>query len=77
MYPTLIKDFLFQIKARILQLLSLHGGSVKSIRNVMREYAGHIGMEEGKERGASPMDEDAEDEKEAEQQRILQLVDKF
>ncbi|XP_075734066.1 beta-catenin-like protein 1 [Rhipicephalus microplus] len=53
------------IKQRVLQILNLRGGSIKTIRNVMREYAGNLG--------------DAKDEslKEAEQQRILQLVDRF
>ncbi|XP_037558670.1 beta-catenin-like protein 1 [Dermacentor silvarum] len=53
------------IKQRVLQILNLRGGSIKTIRNIMREYAGNLG--------------DAKDEalKEAEQQRILQLVDRF
>lgn len=53
------------IKQRVLQILNLRGGSIKTIRNVMREYAGNLG--------------DAKDlaAREAEQQRILQLVDRF
>ncbi|KAL4235209.1 Beta-catenin-like protein 1 [Mactra antiquata] len=53
------------IKSRVLQILNMRGGSVKSIRNIMREYAGNIG--------------DAKDPetKEEEQNHILQLVDKF
>ncbi|CAN7991063.1 unnamed protein product [Ixodes hexagonus] len=53
------------IKQRVQQILNLRGGSIKTIRNIMREYAGNLG--------------DAKDEtlKEAEQQRILQLVDRF
>ncbi|XP_023228356.1 beta-catenin-like protein 1 [Centruroides sculpturatus] len=53
------------IKQRVLQILNLRGGSIKTIRNVMREYAGNLG--------------DAKDSaaREAEQQRILQLVDRF
>ncbi|XP_064466463.1 beta-catenin-like protein 1 [Ornithodoros turicata] len=53
------------IKQRVLQILNLRGGSIKTIRNIMREYAGNLG--------------DAKDEnlKELEQQRILQLVDRF
>lgn len=53
------------IKQRVLQILNLRGGSIKTIRNIMREYAGNLG--------------DAKDEslKEVEQQRILQLVDRF
>ncbi|XP_013791309.1 beta-catenin-like protein 1 [Limulus polyphemus] len=53
------------IKQRVLQMLNLRGGSIKTIRNVMREYAGNLG--------------DSEDSvtKESEQQYILQLVDRF
>lgn len=53
------------IKQRVLQILNLRGGSIKTIRNIMREYAGNLG--------------DAKDDqtKETEQQRILQLVDRF
>lgn len=53
------------IKQRVLQILNLRGGSIKTIRNVMREYAGNMG--------------DANDPslREAEQQRLLQFVDRF
>ncbi|XP_056011706.1 beta-catenin-like protein 1 [Ostrea edulis] len=53
------------IKQRIMQILNMRGGSVKSIRSIMREYAGNIG--------------DARDPeaREKEQNRIMQLVDKF
>ncbi|XP_015919518.1 beta-catenin-like protein 1 [Parasteatoda tepidariorum] len=53
------------IKQRVLQILNLRGGSIKTIRNVMREYAGNMG--------------DANDAaiREAEQQRLLQFVDRF
>ncbi|XP_078336676.1 beta-catenin-like protein 1 [Crassostrea virginica] len=53
------------IKQRIMQILNMRGGSVKSIRSIMREYAGNIG--------------DAKDPeaREREQDRIMQLVDKF
>nr|KAG5712178.1 hypothetical protein BaRGS_014528 [Batillaria attramentaria] len=53
------------VKARVMQILNMRGGSIKVIRGVMREYAGNIG--------------DAKDPaaREAEQSRILQLVDKF
>lgn len=53
------------IKQRVMQMLNLRGGSIKAIRNIMREYAGNIG---------NAKDEEA---REIEQQRILQLVDKF
>nr|XP_018911924.1 PREDICTED: beta-catenin-like protein 1 isoform X1 [Bemisia tabaci] len=53
------------IKQRVMQILNLRGGSLKTIRHVMREYAGNLG--------------DAEDSdwKYQEQEHILQLVDKF
>ncbi|XP_075235891.1 beta-catenin-like protein 1 [Lycorma delicatula] len=53
------------IKHRVLQILNLRGGSLKTIRHVMREYAGNLG--------------DAGDIqwRDHEQQHILQLVDKF
>ncbi|XP_054271140.1 beta-catenin-like protein 1 [Macrosteles quadrilineatus] len=53
------------IKQRVVQIINLRGGSLKTIRHVMREYAGNLG--------------DAGDSewKEMEQQHILQLVDKF
>lgn len=53
------------VKQRVMQILNMRGGSIKSIRSIMREYAGNIG--------------DAKDPeaKEQEQNRILQLVDKF
>ncbi|KAK6185496.1 hypothetical protein SNE40_007717 [Patella caerulea] len=53
------------IKQRVMQILNMRGGSVKAIRYIMREYAGNIG--------------DARDDntQEAEQDRILKLVDQF
>ena len=53
------------VKQRVMQILNMRGGSIKSIKSIMREYAGNIG--------------DAKDPeaKEQEQNRILQLVDKF
>ncbi|ESO82870.1 hypothetical protein LOTGIDRAFT_108932 [Lottia gigantea] len=53
------------IKQRVMQILNMRGGSVKAIRYIMREYAGNIG--------------DAKDDstQEAEQDRILKLVDQF
>nr|XP_039260592.1 beta-catenin-like protein 1 [Styela clava] len=52
------------IKQRIQQILNLRGGSVKSIRTILREYAGSIG--EGEDESAK-----------TEQQRIMGLADKF
>ncbi|KAJ8961221.1 hypothetical protein NQ318_008904 [Aromia moschata] len=53
------------IKQRVMQMLNLRGASLKTIRHIMREYAGNLG-EEG--------DKDWRDQ---EQQHILNLVDKF
>ena len=53
-----------QIKQRVLQFLNMRGGSIKSIRSVIREYAGSIG-----DRDDSSVESD--------QQRILGLADKF
>ncbi|XP_026468111.1 beta-catenin-like protein 1 isoform X2 [Ctenocephalides felis] len=53
------------IKARVMQILSQRGASVKTIRHVMREYAGNLG------------DAGSSEWREQEQQHILQLVDKF
>ncbi|XP_054722689.1 beta-catenin-like protein 1 [Uloborus diversus] len=53
------------IKQRVLQILNLRGGSIKTIRNVLREYAGNMG------------DGDDPSAREAEQQRLLQFVDRF
>ncbi|XP_064640145.1 beta-catenin-like protein 1 [Lineus longissimus] len=53
------------IKHRMMQILNMRGGSIKTIRSIMREYAANIG--------------DATDleQREADQNRILSLVDKF
>ena len=53
------------IKDRVVHILSIRGGSVKTIKNVMREYAGNIGNAR------------TQKDQEAEQERILQLVDSF
>lgn len=53
------------IKQRVMQILNLRGASLKTIRHVMREYAGNLGDEAGPE------------SKNQEQQHILNLVDKF
>ncbi|XP_033219184.1 beta-catenin-like protein 1 [Belonocnema kinseyi] len=53
------------VKQRVTRILSQRRASLKTIRHIMREYAGNLG--------------DAADPelKEAEQQHILQLIDKF
>ncbi|XP_074644363.1 beta-catenin-like protein 1 [Tubulanus polymorphus] len=53
------------VKQRVMQILNMRGGSVKAIRNIMREYAGNIGETN-----------DAET-REAEQNKLVALVDKF
>ncbi|CAG9827204.1 unnamed protein product [Diabrotica balteata] len=53
------------IKHRVMQILNLRGASLKTIRHIMREYAGNLGEEGDKEW------------KDQEQQHILNLVDKF
>ncbi|KAJ1528860.1 hypothetical protein ONE63_007232 [Megalurothrips usitatus] len=53
------------VKQRVTQILNLRGKSVKTIRHVMREYAGNLGDAGDKEW------------RDMEQQHILQLVDKF
>jgi len=52
------------IKQRVLTILSQHGGSMKQIKQVMREYAGHIG-------------DDSSESAEIERRRLLSLVDRF
>ena len=45
--------------------MNLRGGSMKAVRNIVREYAGNLG------------DEDEDHEKKSEQEYLLNLVDKF
>jgi len=54
-----------QVKQRVMQMLNIRNASVKTIRNIMREYAGNLG------------ESDDPEQRQAEQQRIIQLVDKF
>ncbi|XP_057668415.1 beta-catenin-like protein 1 [Diorhabda carinulata] len=53
------------IKHRVMQILNLRGASLKTIKHIMREYAGNLGEEGDKEW------------RDQEQQHILNLVDKF
>merc|ERR1719350_34727 len=53
------------VKQRVLQILNLRGGSMKAVRNIVREYAGNLG------------DEDEDHEKKSEQDYLVSLVDKF
>lgn len=53
------------VRLRVLQILNLRGGSIKTIKSIMREYAGSIG------------DAVERDVQRVEQERILQLVDRF
>lgn len=53
------------VKQRVLQILNLRGASMKTIRQVMREYAGNLG------------DAGDKDWRDQEQAHIIQLVDRF
>ncbi|XP_065203764.1 beta-catenin-like protein 1 [Planococcus citri] len=53
------------IKQRAIQILNLKGGSLKTIRQIMREYAGNIG-----ETGSAEWQAE-------EREHVLQLIDKF
>jgi len=53
------------VKARVLQILNLRGGTLKTVRDVVREYAGNLG------------DEEEDHEKKIEQEYLLNLVNKF
>lgn len=53
------------IRQRVTQILSIRGGSIKAIKSIMREYAGSIG------------DAKNRDSQTQEQERILELVDRF
>lgn len=54
------------IKQRVTQILNLRGGSLKTIRQIMREYAGNLGE---KDSSAEWLVEERE--------HVLQLIDKF
>lgn len=53
------------IKQRVVTLLNQHGGSMKDIKAIMREYAASVGDAKSKE------------SREAEKKRILSLIDRF
>ncbi|EDV29036.1 Beta-catenin-like protein 1 [Trichoplax sp. H2] len=53
------------VRHRIQTLLNQHGGSMKAVKDIMREYASQIG------------DANSKDSKDAEQRRILSLIDRF
>ena len=53
------------VKQRIVKILNMRNASMKTIRHVMREYAGNLG------------DAGDPDWREQEQQHVLQLVDRF
>jgi len=56
------------IKQRVLTLLGQQGGAVKQIKQVMREYASHLG---------DATSADPEDSVEVERRRLISLVDRF
>ncbi|XP_065064938.1 beta-catenin-like protein 1 [Rhopilema esculentum] len=53
------------IKSRVMQVLTQHGGSPKDVKEIMREYASHVG------------DSDTNESAELEKRRLLSLVDRF
>ena len=59
-----------------LQILNQRKASVKTIRNIVREYAGNIG-DADKDKSTTEGDEEAAEAREQEQQHLLHLVDKF
>ena len=81
------------IKQRVLKILNQRNASIKTIRNVIREYAGNVGevkdRSSGKQKSSKDDmdieheeligDSDEDDEISAEQERthLLHLVDKF
>eukprot|EP00088_Acartia_fossae_P044233 TRINITY_DN4689_c0_g1_i2.p1 TRINITY_DN4689_c0_g1~~TRINITY_DN4689_c0_g1_i2.p1 ORF type:complete len:590 (-),score=161.14 TRINITY_DN4689_c0_g1_i2:233-2002(-) len=62
------------VKQRVLQMLNLRGGSLKTVRDVVREYAGNLGesAEDGNEEESSQ-----NNEKLLEQEYLHSLIDKF
>ena len=51
-------------------VFSMKGGSTKLVRDIVREYAGNLGSQEGGE-------EEGGDRRRAETEHLLSLVDKF
>ena len=60
------------IKQRVHQILNQRKASVKTIRNIVREYAGNIG-----DRSGDADDDDSAEIREQERQYLMNLVDKF
>jgi len=58
------------IKQRVQQILNQRKASIKTIRNIVREYADNIG-------DTDDQSDDAERNREEERSRLLHLVDKF
>jgi len=56
------------VKQRVLQILNLRGGSLKTVRDVVREYAGNLGDRD---------DENTSQEALVEQEYLHSLIDKF
>jgi len=56
------------VKQRVLQILNLRGGSLKTVRDVVREYAGNLGNRD---------DENTSQEALVEQEYLHSLIDKF
>jgi len=62
------------VKQRVLQILNLRGGSLKMVRDVVREYAGNLGDTQETEDGENSQDNQ---EKQLEQEYLHSLIDKF
>ena len=60
-----------------MQILNQRKASVKTIRSIVREYAGNIGDVSTNDVSTTDADESAAEEKEQEKQHLLHLVDKF
>ena len=65
-----------------MQILNQRKASVKTIRNIVREYAGNIGDGSTNDKSTTDMstndaEENVAEEKEQEKQHLLHLVDKF
>lgn len=62
------------VKQRVLQILNLRGGSLKMVRDVVREYAGNLGDAAETEDGENSQENR---EKQIEQEYLHSLIDKF
>ena len=63
-------SFLLHQSVIYTSVFSMKGGSTKLVRDIVREYAGNLGSQEGGE-------EEGGDRRRAETEHLLSLVDKF